>query len=405
MEFNYENKRILFNDLNEFLNEQKKLGKKIIGFSAHEFIPVELINSLGILTIPFIFAGNEERTSIGGGFLTPTMCPFALSNLGLFEELHQNEPNLDFSFLKLIDGVISTNYCVADILVNEYISDKYNLKLFNLYVPYLQREPHKTFLKSELKRLLIELSEFAKKKLDIKEFIKNYEKSLQIRKIIHKLINSKVSFGEKLRIIQTCALFGINLIDTTELDTYVENCINHINYTDEDNNNKKKVILMGSSLFIGDSLIDIIEQTNAEIVIDTSWLNIPFIKLDDYDNTRKILAELTQETLSEDEKIDKILNIYLDQFSSRGYSLHIVSDIEPFKAEVNHLKELSQKFNTKSIINHIIKFCDITGHHRQDLKDILTKNGFQVLNLERDYSQRMDGQLKTRIEAFLEMIE
>ena len=37
-------------------------------------------------------------------------------------------------------------------------------------------------------------------------------------------------------------------------------------------------------------------------------------------------------------------------------------------------------------------------------KEKLQKKGLQVLNLERDYSRANRGQLSTRIEAFLEMI-
>jgi len=37
-------------------------------------------------------------------------------------------------------------------------------------------------------------------------------------------------------------------------------------------------------------------------------------------------------------------------------------------------------------------------------KNGLQEKGIQVLNLERDYSRAIRGQLTTRIEAFLEMI-
>lgn len=405
MEFIGESNRMLLNDFHEYLQEQKKNGKRIIGFSAHEFIPIELITALNIVPVPLIFAGNEEPTSIGGGFLTPTMCPFALSNLGVFEEIHQNNNNHELSFLKLIDGLISTNYCVADLLVNEFIADKYNLKLFNLHIPFLQREQHKAFFKAELKKFLNELSIFAQQKLDIQDFIRILEKMLQYRKIMNRLINSKVQFSEKLKIIHTHALFGINSINIKELDVFVNDIIIQSEKNNSNYEKKKKVILMGSSLFIGDNLIDIFEQINAEIVADASWLNIPFIKLDDEEKINQILSDLKQNSYSDDEKINKILDLYVEQFTCRPYSLHVVSDIEPFKAELDYLKELSQRFNSKAIINHIIKFCDLTGHHRQEMKNILMKNGFQVLNLERDFSQRMDGQLKTRIEAFLEMME
>ena len=55
------------------------------------------------------------------------------------------------------------------------------------------------------------------------------------------------------------------------------------------------------------------------------------------------------------------------------------------------------------ILNHILKFCDVIGYGRQERKEKLTKNNLIVINLERDYSSESSGQIKTRIEAFLEM--
>ncbi|MCK4781277.1 MAG: 2-hydroxyacyl-CoA dehydratase, partial [Candidatus Lokiarchaeota archaeon] len=67
----------------------------------------------------------------------------------------------------------------------------------------------------------------------------------------------------------------------------------------------------------------------------------------------------------------------------------------------DHLKKTGRKLG---IINHIIKFCDHISIMSSHLKNRLQKKGIQVLNLERDYSRAIRGQLTTRIEAFLEMI-
>ncbi|MFX1464181.1 MAG: 2-hydroxyacyl-CoA dehydratase, partial [Promethearchaeota archaeon] len=77
-------------------------------------------------------------------------------------------------------------------------------------------------------------------------------------------------------------------------------------------------------------------------------------------------------------KISQIENIYQDHFKKTGRKL--------------------------GIINHIIKFCDHISLMAPHLKNRLQERGIQVLNLERDYSRAIRGQLNTRIEAFLEMI-
>ena len=72
---------------------------------------------------------------------------------------------------------------------------------------------------------------------------------------------------------------------------------------------------------------------------------------------------------------------------------------------MKNVGQIAKENNIKGIINHLIKFCDITGHHRHDFKTYLNEQDLLVLNLERDYSRSMQGQLRTRIEAFIEMLE
>ena len=84
-------------------------------------------------------------------------------------------------------------------------------------------------------------------------------------------------------------------------------------------------------------------------------------------------------------------------------SLHFVPN--SVKNYVEKIKNLAENNGVNAVIFHILKFCDIVGHHRHEIKELLSKHGIKTLNLERDYSNSMHGQLKTRIEAFLEMLD
>jgi benzoyl-CoA reductase/2-hydroxyglutaryl-CoA dehydratase subunit BcrC/BadD/HgdB len=51
-----------------------------------------------------------------------------------------------------------------------------------------------------------------------------------------------------------------------------------------------------------------------------------------------------------------------------------------------------------------MKFCDLHEFDVPDLRDYLEKEGLPVLHIESDYTMAAVGALKTRIQAFLEMI-
>lgn len=70
-----------------------------------------------------------------------------------------------------------------------------------------------------------------------------------------------------------------------------------------------------------------------------------------------------------------------------------IKDREKFIKE--HLKDLD------GIIYHTIKFCDIYSYEYAYIKD---KLNIPILKVETDYTKQCEGQIKTRVEAFIESI-
>jgi benzoyl-CoA reductase/2-hydroxyglutaryl-CoA dehydratase subunit BcrC/BadD/HgdB len=68
------------------------------------------------------------------------------------------------------------------------------------------------------------------------------------------------------------------------------------------------------------------------------------------------------------------------------------------------LIEISKKFNSNGIIHHSLKFCDTYLYDVPRLRELLIEKEISVLFLESDGSLGSLNQLKTRVEAFKEMI-
>lgn len=65
----------------------------------------------------------------------------------------------------------------------------------------------------------------------------------------------------------------------------------------------------------------------------------------------------------------------------------------------------SEKFNVDGVIHHSLKFCDTYLYDVPALKEILVENGLSVLFIESDGGLGNLNQIRTRIEAFSEIIK
>ncbi|GKX67606.1 acyl-CoA dehydratase activase [Inconstantimicrobium mannanitabidum] len=94
-------------------------------------------------------------------------------------------------------------------------------------------------------------------------------------------------------------------------------------------------------------------------------------------------------------KDDNIYHDYIKDLLSKLPCLHM-TDI----TERNNFLE-KQKENLDGIIYHTVKFCDIYSYEYADLKE---NYDVPVLKVETDYTKQCEGQIKTRVEAFIESL-
>jgi benzoyl-CoA reductase/2-hydroxyglutaryl-CoA dehydratase subunit BcrC/BadD/HgdB len=69
------------------------------------------------------------------------------------------------------------------------------------------------------------------------------------------------------------------------------------------------------------------------------------------------------------------------------------------------LKNMITSRGARGVIYASLKFCDTYIYDYPQLKRFLDGEGIPVLRLESDYQDGHAGQLSTRIEAFVEMLE
>lgn len=76
--------------------------------------------------------------------------------------------------------------------------------------------------------------------------------------------------------------------------------------------------------------------------------------------------------------------------------------MEDFDERVNEILNTYSEYKADGIIIEYIKFCDTWGVESIPLVEAIKAKGIPVLLLDRDYQFSAEGQLKTRVQAFLE---
>jgi benzoyl-CoA reductase/2-hydroxyglutaryl-CoA dehydratase subunit BcrC/BadD/HgdB len=78
---------------------------------------------------------------------------------------------------------------------------------------------------------------------------------------------------------------------------------------------------------------------------------------------------------------------------------------EKFRDRFKSLLDTVSDYNAEGLIFQRIKFCQLWGAEYHNLLEACREVKIPLLSLEREYGVISTGQIKTRVQAFLEKIE
>ena len=77
----------------------------------------------------------------------------------------------------------------------------------------------------------------------------------------------------------------------------------------------------------------------------------------------------------------------------------------PNNARLQSVSDLSKDFKVDGVINYTLQFCHTFNIEGVKIENLLKKQNMPVLKVETDYTMEDAGQIRTRLEAFMEMIQ
>lgn len=375
----------IYQDRGRRAGELKAQGKKIIGYICI-YPPLEMMTALDL--VPYRIYGNmrEPITKADTIFITVT-CPFIRSYLDL---------GLKGKY-DLLDGFVGAHVCDCGEKVPHVWRSHIDTPYFHyIDVPHTRHEAAEAFFKGKVQYFKTTLESFAGEQLSSERLSKAIEAHNRQRALVRELYDLRkpapplISGKEALQV--TKALTGIPLEEGNELLMEV---ITEVKERKNGPQEKRARLLVWGSIIDDTALVEMIEDAGANVVIDDTCVG------------RR--AYDTDVKLTED-PIGSLAHHYLAHikcprtFREAVYGETKKDHMADLESRFGYLKDYAEGWSVNGAVLQSVKYCDTHGYEVPGLKDYFDSLGLPNTYLEHDYTEGALAPLRTRVQAFLELI-
>jgi len=350
----------------------KSYEKPKIGYFC-SYTPLELIYAAGFL--PYRIIGHFNPVKNADSYIHPNYCQFVKSTIDV-----AIEGGYDF-----LEGVVFVNSCDAMRRLHDvwkrYIPSKF---IYLLDIPIGQSKLGPKYFRQELAKLKTALEKYSSHKIEEKSLgnaIDLFNESSQLFNNLNSLrTKSPIQITGK-EIIEIISEYFKS--DPKIWNEKIKNSLEKYEKQELMNtkNKKPRIILSGSPIHDPDFIL-FIESCGLDVIFEDLCSGSKFFDLH-VKKSKDLLSSLSEAYLNR-APCARMMNI---------------------NDRANFIFETSKKFNANGIIHHSLKFCDPYSYDVPKLKELLVEKGLNVLFLESDGNLGSLNQLKTRIEAFTEILK
>lgn len=354
---------------NKLVREWKNQGKKVIGWMC-TYVPEEVIHASGML--PFRVFGDVKEIQEADAYLHTNACSYVRS---CFEMALQN----DYDFL---DGFVACASCDPMRRCFDTWNHYFSKPLNFILAPSAKKTPETIELYGkEIRRFMKNIGGNEGKEVEedaLRRSIQVYNKT---RKLLRGLY--EVKKGDRLPVSGTETLEIVRHASRIPREAYnelLEEIVSEIKQRPARHDGNVRILISGSEIDQPD-FIQLIEDLGAIVVMDDLCTGNRYFWEDVDEEVAPIVA-----------------------LATRYLSKPPCARMIPWGDRAEYLKGLIRDFKVDAVILESLKFCPPYGFQKPLMKGNLEAEGVPVLELEREHGDASIGQLKTRVEAFLEML-
>lgn len=359
--------------VNPRVQDWKRQGGRVVGYFCSA-VPEEIITAAGFL--PFrMRATGSTSTELSDAYFSSTNCSFPRHcfNLALSGE---------FAFL---DGVICVNSC--DNIRRIYDNWKRQLPDTFLQIMSLPRkteEPQVSWYRDELVNLKKNMEEHFGVKITgkrLKEAIKLHNEMRRLQRELYELRKKKnppISGAETLAV----TVAG-TAMPKEQYNVLLLKLLDNLRSSEGISNYRARLLLMGGILD-DPGYIKVIEGQGGLVVTDSLCLG-----------SRILWVDVDEEA---EEPLTALARYYVQKRPSCPRTFG------DYERRISFVKEMIRNFSVDGVILERLAFCDHWGFEQSTIENDLRESNIPCLILDREYILSGIGQLRTRVQAFLETL-
>lgn len=365
----------------ELIEEQRK-GRKVFGTFC-TYVPDEVVIACdGIVT--GLCGGSQFWVPEGEKHLPADMCPLIKASLGA--RLGRTCP-----FFRIVDQIVGETTCDGKKKMYEIMSE--DVDTYVMQLPQMKRPQDHDAFAVEIARFAENVERVTGNELTPGNLAEAIKVINNRRRALARVYETRknpdiipISGTDALLMMQIsffddpvrCAQMADNLADELE-----QRLVDGVSVFPT---GTRRILLTGTPLAVPNwKLHHIIETSGAAIVCEENCTGTKF-----FTN----LVDESQTTLEGQFKAlaDRYMQINCACFT-------------PNKARIDEVIQLARDYHVDGVINTNLKFCTTFKTEAPALERALEAEGIPVLDIETDYTDNDAEQLRTRVGAFVEMLE
>jgi len=361
--------------------ELKAEGRRIIGYIC-SLVPLEIITAAGC--IPFRVRGNiHEPITTGDTLLESIVCPYYRSCFDLLVK-----QRYDF-----LSGLVIPHGC--DSMVRSYSTWSYSLPFPYFHfvnIPTVCADSSFEFFQSELNTFKKSLERFTGKAVAMDDLAQAIRVHNETRNTVRALYERRKSdppliSGTELTMVLTVG----SSLPIREAQTLFDQVLAEMDQREKSTLKKGPRIFIDGACLDNIELIKLVEELGGNVVADTICNGA---------RDHLPLADVGGDP------IDSLARRYLGKINCpKTYRENKAGTFEgDIAARFGDIGTYAKEFKVDGAILYVYKYCDPFGFEVPARKAYYQSVNVPLLVLEDVYSAGTMGQLKTRIQAFLEMI-
>jgi benzoyl-CoA reductase/2-hydroxyglutaryl-CoA dehydratase subunit BcrC/BadD/HgdB len=363
------------------LMEHKKRGGKVVGTFCL-FTPEEIIAAAGGISVR-LDSGTQLSISDAEAILPRDLCPMIKSFVGL--KLSKNCP-----YFELVDFLVGETTCDGKKKVWEILNE--HIPTYVIELPQKKNQMDRELWLRELVSLKEKMEVESGVRITAESLAQSIRKINAKRKALERLYRLRRKNPPPISGKDASLISQIAFYDDPERFTLKVNQL-----CDELEERVKKgegvvepdtprIMITGCPMVMPDwKLHHIIETSGAVVVCEDTCSGARYFMDPVVDESSTSVVRHLKAIA------DRYLNIACPCFTP-GY------------CSVLQVTQLAKEFNVSGVIYYVLQFCHGFNVEYHKIEKFLNEAGIPVLRVQTDYGEEDTGQLKTRVEAFLERI-